>query len=391
MPKDEGMRELRRQTRMATRAAGAKPPRAKDADSKAEGMDASDGVAVAATDAGSGAMEPAAPAAEPAEPTATREHSTDTTFPAAPEPVSDDDSSIAPELSPTPSFSPEPVRSDNIGDETPRGNDAAAKGAAIAQVLARTEAMPSFEPSAAAASSAGDENIGDFIRSPSHARDDVSVSDPISEPRHAPMAAPESDLQPEPPWWTSLPVLLAILLVALLALATDGYLLVRLNGLSHRVDALSPHKAAVATVDDRPWVGTDTITTANFSNGGQPVTTLHLVNSGRTPAIDLRSNTVGSLRTATAPPPDIPAKPGPLATTGMLLPNTGGKLTFFANTRALTAAEAASVRDGKYVLWLAGRLDYHDKAGHAHTTTFRYRYNPGLGSFVAAPNGNSIN
>jgi hypothetical protein len=74
----------------------------------------------------------------------------------------------------------------------------------------------------------------------------------------------------------------------------------------------------------------------------------------------------------------------------MLLPNAGGKLTFFGNTRALTADEAGSVRNGKYVLWLAGRLDYRDKAGHAHTTTFRYRFNPGLGSFVAAPNGNSI-
>jgi hypothetical protein len=185
-------------------------------------------------------------------------------------------------------------------------------------------------------------------------------------------------------------VLLAILLVALLVLVIDSYFMIRLNGLSDRLDALSAH-ATAAPVNDRPWVGTDTITTANFSNGGQPVTTLHLVNSGRTPAIDLRSNTVGSLRTSAAPPPDIPTKPGPLATTGMLLPNAGGKLTFFSNTRALTADEAGSVRAGKYVLWLAGRLDYRDKAGHAHTTTFRYRYNPGLGGFVAAPNGNSIN
>jgi hypothetical protein len=57
----------------------------------------------------------------------------------------------------------------------------------------------------------------------------------------------------------------------------------------------------------------------------------------------------------------------------------------------LTAAEAGDVRNGKYVLWLAGRLDYRDKGKHVHTTTFRYRYNAALGSFVAAPNGNSIN
>ena len=73
------------------------------------------------------------------------------------------------------------------------------------------------------------------------------------------------------------------------------------------------------------------------------------------------------------------------------MPNTGGKLTFFANTRALTAEEATNVKKGQYVLWLAGRLDYKDAAGHAHLTTFRYRYDPALNSFIAAPQGNSAN
>ena len=87
----------------------------------------------------------------------------------------------------------------------------------------------------------------------------------------------------------------------------------------------------------------------------------------------------------------MPAQKGQLAVTALLLPNVGGNLTFFANTRALTAEEAANVRSGQYVLWLAGRLDYRDAHGHPHLTTFRYRYNPALNSFMATPEGNTAN
>jgi len=188
------------------------------------------------------------------------------------------------------------------------------------------------------------------------------------------------------------PVIIALLLVALIVLAVDTYFTLRLNGLSDRLSELAAKSAApVVTAADRPWVGVDTVETAQFANGGQPVTTVHIVNSGRQPAYDLRSNTVGSLRAVAAAPPEIPAQKGPLATTGLLMPNTGGKLTFFANTRALTAEEAANVKKGQYVLWLAGRLDYKDAAGRAHLTTFRYHYDPTLNSFIAAPQGNSAN
>jgi hypothetical protein len=57
----------------------------------------------------------------------------------------------------------------------------------------------------------------------------------------------------------------------------------------------------------------------------------------------------------------------------------------------LTAEEAANVKKGQYVLWLAGRLDYKDAAGRPHLTTFRYHYDPTLNSFIAAPQGNSAN
>jgi hypothetical protein len=187
-------------------------------------------------------------------------------------------------------------------------------------------------------------------------------------------------------------VLVALLLVMLIVLALDTYFTLRLKGISDRLAANAGKPAAAAMVGgERPWVGVDSVRTAQFANGGQPVTTVHIVNSGREPAYDLRSNTVGSLRSSATSAPQLPAQKGPLATTGLLLPNTGGNLTFFANTRALTAQEAANVRSGQFVLWLAGRLDYKDSKGHPHLTTFRYRYNPQLNSFVAAPDGNAAN
>jgi len=192
--------------------------------------------------------------------------------------------------------------------------------------------------------------------------------------------------------WTREPVLLALLLVGLIVLSFDTYFTIRLNGLSDRLNAMATKPPAVAAVTtERPWVGPQSVKTEPFAAGGQPITTLHIVNSGRGPAMELRSNTVGSLRSSATPPPQIPGQMGPLANTAILFPNAGGDLTFFANTRALTADEVANIQSGQYVLWLAGRLDYKDAKGKPHLTTFRYRYDPKLASFSATSDGNTAN
>jgi hypothetical protein len=192
--------------------------------------------------------------------------------------------------------------------------------------------------------------------------------------------------------WTREPVLMALLLVGLIVLCFDTYFTIRLNGLSDRLNAMATKPTAIAAVTtERPWVGPQSVKTEPFAAGGQPITTLHIVNSGRGPAMELRSNTVGSLRSSATPPPEIPSQMGPLANTAILFPNAGGDLTFFANTRALTADEVAGIQSGQYVLWLAGRLDYKDVKGKAHLTTFRYRYDPRLASFTATPDGNTAN
>jgi hypothetical protein len=266
--------------------------------------------------------------------------------------------------------------------------------AAVAQIMT-TPGFSQSSSSSPAASGAADADP--FFGQPS--RHDEFPPHPGDAMR--PAEEPEEDAEPsryDPPSreraqsWTREPILLSLLLVALIVLALDTYFTIRLNGLSDRLSAMAAKSAAMpAAAADRPWVGIDSITTAPFANGGQPITTVHIVNSGRAAASDLRSNTVGSMRSAATPAPEIPPKKGPLATTGLLLPNTGGKLTFFGNTRALTPQEAASVRSGQFVLWLAGRLDYKDAQGRAHLTTFRYRYDPTLNSFIAAPQGNSAN
>jgi hypothetical protein len=212
---------------------------------------------------------------------------------------------------------------------------------------------------------------------------------------NVPEIAPHSPLAAAPPVrrvWTREPVLLALLLVGLIVLSFDTYFTIRLNGLSDRLNAMAMKPTAIAAVTtERPWVGPQSVKTEPFAAGGQPITTLHIVNSGRGPAMELRSNTVGSLRSSATPPPEIPGQLGPLANTAILFPNAGGDLTFFANTRALTADEVANIQSGQYVLWLAGRLDYKDTKGRPHLTTFRYRFDPKLASFSATPDGNSAN
>lgn len=227
-----------------------------------------------------------------------------------------------------------------------------------------------------------------------HAESDAHASPAEDFPAVPPPRAPLSSapIRAAREGWTKEPILMALLLVALLVLLGNTFFLIRMNGVADRVNAMTKNlPAAVSAVADRPWVAIETVNTVDFTNGGSPVTTLYFINSGRTPAHDFRSVTLGSLRAAKLPPPAIPSKPGPLTTTGVLLPNLLGKLVFFEKTRPLTADEAAKVRNGQYVLWLAGRLDYRDGQGNRHTTTFRYRYNPALGGFNATPDGNSVN
>jgi len=280
------------------------------------------------------------------------------------------------------------------------GPAAAEKPVALAQILsnpsfaARAKPVPQFEAAAEPAEPEASTPSGPDLRANDilPAETTVEESEPPSQAAYPPLHSYRLEPEDEPKRWTREPMLVALLLVALIMLAFNTYSTLRMNGIADRLSAIGAQSTPAAGVGlERPWVGVDTIRTQAFASGGQPVTTVHIVNSGREPAYDLRSNTVGSLRSSATPAPEIPAQKGPLATTGLLLPNTGGNLTFFGNTRALTAEEAASVRSGQYVLWLAGRLDYKDSKGRPHATTFRYRYDPNLNSFVAAPAGNVAN
>ncbi len=305
--------------------------------------------------------------------------------PIMPKPVALAEILAAPRTAPRPQSRRTPPRRSSPRPQPEPPSDTGTESSTLSSSLAPPTTEPAHDP---------------FFTSPAERLDTEPQLPLEGEPRES--AAPPPFLPPNvehaaqatAPRQTNEPVLLALLLVVLLVLAFNTYFTLRLNGLSDRLGAMGSNAAATATpvaTGERPWVGVDSVKTAAFASGGQPVTTVHIVNSGREPAYDLRSNTVGSLRSAATAAPDVPAQPGPLATTGLLLPNTGGNLTFFANTRALTAEEANNVRSGQYVLWLAGRLDYKDSKGHPHLTTFRYRYDPAVGSFIAAPNGNVAN
>ena len=300
---------------------------------------------------------------------------------------------------------PAAVEAPSAADVVPAGPVAAEKPVALAQILsnpsfaARGKPAPRIQPRPEPVAESAEPEQETLPDSDSYlpaatrpAETVVEQATPQFHAAYPPLHSYRPEAEDEPKRWTREPMLVALLLVALIMLAFNTYSTLRINGIADRISAIGAQPTPVAAAGaERPWVGVDTIRTQPFASGGQPVTTVHIVNSGREPAYDLRSNTVGSLRSAATPAPDIPSQKGPLATTGLLLPNTGGNLTFFGNTRALTAEEAASVRSGQYILWLAGRLDYKDSKGRPHATMFRYRYDPNLNSFLAAPAGNMAN
>ena len=303
------------------------------------------------------------------------------------------------ELPFTQSVAPE---SDNAESETDSAQAGAPRRVALAEVLAKP-VFPNVPPERVIRP----RTAGELFAQPSAPASFAADGDPqprqSSEPEQyappptssfeSPSLSPDLDPLEQPRGRRSRePVILALLLAVLVVLLVNTYFITRLNGLSDRLSVAVANAAATpVAAGERPWVGVDKVTTVPFANGGQPVTTVHIVNSGHEPAYDLRSNTAGSLRATSTPAPEVPAQKGQLAVTALLMPNVGGNLTFFANTRALTPEEAANVRSGQYVLWLTGRLDYKDSHGHPHLTTFRYRYNPALNSFVATPQGNNAN
>jgi hypothetical protein len=302
-----------------------------------------------------------------------------------------------------PFMQPAAPESDDAETESDEAQTAAPRRVALAEVLAKP-VFPNLPPERVIPARTAGEIFSRPSSTESFAAEENEQQPQSSEPEeYAPLSeASHFGSSSSPPDLDSLeqaggrrsrePVVLALLLAVLVVLLVNTYFITRLNGLSDRLNVAGGGTAAApVAAGERPWVGVDKVTTVPFANGGQPVTTVHIVNSGHEPAYDLRSNTAGSLRSASTPAPDVPAQKGQLAVTALLMPNVGGNLTFFANTRALTPEEAANVKSGQYVLWLAGRLDYKDSRGHPHLTTFRYRYNPALNSFVATPQGNNAN
>lgn len=294
---------------------------------------------------------------------------------------------------------PEPEDAESQSDSVQIG---APRRVALAEVLAKP-VFPNVPPERVIPpAKASDDFFARSTTQKSFAGEEAAQQPPTPEPEDVAPADSGFESSAPPPHLESLersrerrsrePVIIALVLAVLVMLLVNTYFIMHLNGLSDRLGAaVASTAAAPVGAGERPWVGVDKVTTVPFANGGQPVTTVHIVNSGHEPAYDLRSNTAGSLRSASTPAPDVPAQKGQLAVTALLMPNVGGNLTFFANTRALTAEEAANVRSGQYVLWLTGRLDYKDSRGHPHLTTFRDRYNPALNTFVATPQGNNAN
>ena len=99
--------------------------------------------------------------------------------------------------------------------------------------------------------------------------------------------------------------------------------------------------------------------------------TLHFRNTGGRRATDVTIDWALDI-------PGVPYLPGPKEPSLILIGVNQVKQSTTPQTIAEMAGDvrARSIREGSLTLGLSGRIDYKDTFGHAHWTTFSYRYKP---------------
>jgi hypothetical protein len=138
----------------------------------------------------------------------------------------------------------------------------------------------------------------------------------------------------------------------------------------NRLQADKAFAAAVAQfrLDQRAWVGVVSMDPPDLKPKSEFFLTLHVVNSGHTPALNFHSETVlHSLAKEEVFKPvygavlEIPSR-------GVIQP--GEVIHLLTNKFPITQPQIDWVRNGRYILYVYGRMSYDDVFKVTHHTTF---------------------
>jgi hypothetical protein len=160
------------------------------------------------------------------------------------------------------------------------------------------------------------------------------------------------------------------------------------TGLAHTQESLR--------LDQRAWVGIKDWGPPNFDFATFGEISLRISNSGRTPALDVRSRVYNQVSRSEVPPPpedyDTNIPPGAPRNTSLMLINPGQVIEI--SGRALGASSKAGLEDlrqQRQFVFFRALILYKDIFGQEHTTTYCAVLQPDLRSFVLCGEGYSAN
>ena len=134
----------------------------------------------------------------------------------------------------------------------------------------------------------------------------------------------------------------------------------------------------VVAAENRAWIGVKS-SDLEIKIGKPAVANVQLINTGRTPALNVRARAGcvhgGNYSQTNVPPPGTAI--GPI----VILPNMQKEIPCVVD-RQTTEADVAAFRNGTRQFIYAGTIEYTDRFGGAYVSTFCYFYHPKADSLI---------
>jgi hypothetical protein len=142
-----------------------------------------------------------------------------------------------------------------------------------------------------------------------------------------------------------------------------------------------------ARTDQRAWVGVVKLNSFNFKTGPNYFIPFDIVNSGKTPALNVR--TKATLKTLEKGTQFIPTYQPPTTVPSLSVVQPQMHMELTTLPIDISASQFANIKNGRGILYAYGDITYDDIFGKSHETTFCVMYWNGLTAPITCDTYNS--
>ena len=144
------------------------------------------------------------------------------------------------------------------------------------------------------------------------------------------------------------------------------------------------------TLGERPWVIVQNANYKDFKVGDKPIAVIVFINTGRTPARNVRTIGHIALRYEPAPNPIPYNSPNCYDSNSVIGPNNVMSLLLQTNGPLLNEEDLKAVNEKKLRLYIWGCVDYDDIFSNHYKTNFLLVNKPGTDNFDFCKYGNEV-